>query len=253
MKELARRAAEALQTRMLAIAAVATLFVSVWLSSFSLSLSLDDSISIEDFLAWKDGAGAVAQGRWTDLQMLDLARIALIADLALFIPAYSLFFWSAARALGRQLRCDGAAIDIASLLYPGTEGLLARWSRLLSLDRLLMLFTLALVVADIVENAAGLHVLYTGAHEYTPFMAHANQIKQALIPAVLGILAVLLLMWFFNLAHPHRTSRARIADCAVAVSDRVSERAVLRRDLADVVWRSRYSLAAIAFFALSRC
>ena len=255
MKELARRTAEILQTRMLAISAVATLFVSTWLSSFSLALSLDDTISVDDFLAWNDGASAAMLDRWDKLQMLDLARVALIADLALFIPAYGIFFWSAARALGRQLRCDAAAIDIASFLHPpeqpdGDRSLFERICRFISLDRLLIAFTLALVAADIVEGLAGLYVLNDPDSEFARYMGIANRIKHGLIAAVFASFAALLLIWFFNLAHPRRLSRERVADCPAVIRDRLSQRAVLRRDLADVVWRSRYSVAAIAFFAV---
>jgi len=255
MKELARRAAETLQTRMLAISAVATLFVSTWLSSFSLALSLDDTISVDDFLAWNGGTGAAMLDRWDKLQMLDLVRVALIADLALFIPAYGIFFWSAARALGRQLRCDAAAIDIASFLRlpeqpDGDRSLLERICRFVSLDRLLIAFTLALVVADCVEGFAGLHVLNERSSEYAPIMGMANQIKHGLIVAVFASFVALLLIWFFTLAHPHRRSRSRIGECAGVIRERIGERAVLRRDLSDIVWRSRYSVAAIAFFAV---
>jgi hypothetical protein len=255
MKELARRAAEALSARLLAISGVATLFVSTWLSSFSQALSLDDTISLEEFLGSGHRAGVAMLARWDRLDVLWLAQIALISDLALFVPAYGVFFCMAARALGRELRCDAAAIDIASLLAPSDDtrgpGLLARISKLFSLDRLLLAFTVALVVADIVEGAAGLHVMTQRTSEYAEVMSRANGVKHALIYAVVGSFVALLLIWFFNFAHPNRWSRAPApCDASATIRDRMRERAVLRRDTADVVWRSRYSLAAIAFFAL---
>ena len=139
MIEIARRAAEELCARFLAISAVATLFVSTWLASFSQALALDENISVDAFLAWRDGASAAMLDRWDTLQMLDLARIALIGDLVLFIPAYGVFFCAAAAAFGRQLRLDAARIDVASWLYPQPRdarerGVLARICRFLSLD-----------------------------------------------------------------------------------------------------------------------
>jgi len=235
----------------LALAATLTLFVVVWLNSFQGSLTLDARVSLSGYLGGDAAYRVAALGKWASADLATIAYAALLVDLFLFIPAYAAFFWRVSRTLAEELRCDGAPDDLLSLLHLLRGERTARfWTflmQLLSLPFLLRLTTLVLVVVDVLEDSLGLILLGSPGSSLGSFLVFAHAAKDALVPCVLIVFLALLSMWLFNLGHPDRQSAAVI--CGASVRQRVFDRAVLRRDMADIVWRSRYSLFFIAFFA----
>ncbi|MGZ5712951.1 MAG: hypothetical protein ACXWIG_02240, partial [Caldimonas sp.] len=228
-----------------------TLFVAIWLNSFQQSLALDATVSLNGFLSGDLAYRVAALEKWASVDIVSIARVALLVDLFVFIPAYAAFFWRASQALAEELRCDGAADDLVSLLHSSTnEPAAGFWTflkRLLSLSFLLRLATGLLVVADILEDSLGLIVLGWPHSALGTLLTYANGAKVALVVCVLAVFLALLFVWLFNIGHPDRDNEEVI--CGVPVRRRVADRAVLRRDIADIVWRSRYSVSFIAFFA----
>ena len=235
--------------RRLALAALLTLFIAIGLNTFQQSFSLTDATTLDAFLsADQQATRDLILREWSRGPLLALARGALWIDFA-FIAAYGSFFWLVAAELGRELRADASALDPISLAFPWADnsGPVSRLGNALRLDRLLRGLTVLLVAVDLVEDICGLVVLSDSASSLAGAMNGAHTLKLGLIAATLLVFVALVAIWLLNLGSRHNVGAAEGGQDSVVV--RLIERALFRRDIADILWRSRYAIAMIVFFS----
>lgn len=226
----------------LALSASATLFIGLIVTALQAGVALDASVDIAGFLGGDVQYQAHALAQWQAAHVADLALLALAIDLVLLVPAYGAFLFRFADAVTRQLQADGAPENLLAMWLPPEANpgrLRALLQRITNLRSLLRGATVALMASDVVEDALGL--LAFGGYRWLDTLRWAHAAKSALLAVTLLLFAWLLFAWLFDIAQPDRRADER-------VRSRLLARALLRRDIADVVWRSRYSLAYIAFF-----
>ena len=201
-----------LQRRVVAGAVLALVAVAS-LGAIGLALDLSDAANVASFLAGHDPAGNVAAWRRQGVWPLALAYLAV--DAVLFVPLYAGLTIAVAQRL--------ATLD-GDDPRPRTMACVA---------------TLASVAAfcfDEIENALGLAALF-GADAPAFALVVATRAKLTFAGLAVAMVALLGLAWFFAMG----TSRTSMSV--------VIERARLRAGVVDVVWRNRYSLAALGLFA----
>lgn len=154
------------------------------------------------------------QGMWW------LALAYLVIDALIFVPLYGVLLIGMSRKV--------------AMLNPN-------WSQQHMLMCAIVLFSLAAVVADEVENGLGLWALLANDLNLPTWaQASATLSKWLYIFCAGGSLLFAFLRWFFALGDSSRWQET---------AQNVLERALLRFAVSDVIWRSRYVLATLVFFA----
>jgi hypothetical protein len=159
------------------------------------------------------------------------AQVILVLD-SVWVLAYVPFLALLIARSAREIRADfPAERRLLLLCWVYAIGLVA---------------VLALGLADLVESwaASGMLAGRPQAIALIPasLMAPASQAKMALLGASVLVAALLLLTWFFNLFNPGARKN-------LSRDPRASQRVLLRLGVADIVWRSRYVLFTLVFFA----
>lgn len=134
-------------------AGLAATTVGLTLKLLAALLQVPGGWGIEDFLGWIDipgeAPGLAIRNLWTLAKVRPLADLYLALDTLLFVPAYAVLFLVAGRSIARGLAADSAAAT-DELSAPET---VRNWHALLAIP------TVALVAADLVENAIGIRRL----------------------------------------------------------------------------------------------
>jgi hypothetical protein len=209
--------------RMVTTAALLSLFAAVVLAILGLALQVQDypPTAMPDLVRGADASGILEQ--WVLHGVVPVAWAYLLVDTCVFLPAYVFFALALAVRLRDELIADQAR---------------RAWRHVVCIA---VLITFALAAADVVENLAGMAVLAgVDLRWIVQIMLLANRAK-AILAGVVGLaLFLLLLAWYFN-----RVSTTEQGNAA----QRSSERARLRIAAADIVWRTRYTIALIVLFA----
>lgn len=106
---------------------------------------------------------------------------------------------------------------------------------------MIVLLTLAAMLADEVENLLGLWALLAngqGVPAWIPVVATKS--KWSFLATAVGLQLLAFLAWFFALGNSSRRQET---------ADAVLQRAQLRFGVVDILWRSRYVVASLVFFA----
>jgi hypothetical protein len=92
----------------LAMTASATLFVGLIVIALQASVALDASVDMPGFLGGDAAYQAHALAQWQIAHVTNVAVLARVIDLVLFIAAYGAFLFCFADAVTQQLGADGA-------------------------------------------------------------------------------------------------------------------------------------------------
>lgn len=131
-------------------AGLAVVTVGVTLQLMAAVLQVPGGWGIEDFLRWvdipSDAPGREIREQWAHANIRLFADLYMALDTLLFVPAYAVFLLVISRAIASRLAADSTkAFD--ELSQPDT---VRNWRALLAIP------TIALVAADLVENAFGI-------------------------------------------------------------------------------------------------
>jgi hypothetical protein len=183
------------------------------LGALGLTLHLSDTVNVARFLAGNDAARAV--DAWQEQRVWPLALAYLLIDAVVFVPLYAALTIAIVQHVASLDGNDAGRRAIACFAT---------------------LSSIAAAVFDEVENALGLAALFG---TYAPAFAFviATRAKLAFAGLAVLLVALLALAWFFAIGASNASVQRSI------------ERARLRAGVVDVVWRNRYTLAGLAFFA----
>lgn len=222
--------ASRLHSPLLGVSAAATLLIGVLVLTGNMMLSPGDGQGLAQFVSGCETAATVRES-WEQHNLVPWARGMLILD-SVWILAYAPFLALLIARLVGEIRAD----------FPGER----RLRLLCGVYGLGLATVLALGVADLLENWTAIVVLGGGSENLAPapdsLTARASMAKTWLAGASLLLAAGLLLTWFFNLFN----LKARRDPGS---GRRTSQRALLRLGVGDIVWRSRYVMFTLAFFA----
>lgn len=209
---------------------LATLLVGILLLIGDLMLSTRPEQGLAEFLSGSAAAEAI-RASWEQRGLLAWAKGLLLLD-SLWVLLYAPFLALLITRLAAEIRADFR-----------TEGRL--WP-LCSLYILGLVTVLALVVADLIENWTAIGLLDNGSRGIAPapdsLTAQSSVAKVWLARASVALAAALLLTWFFNLFNVEARRR-------LITDPRAGQRVLLRLGVADILWRSRYVLFTLVFFA----
>lgn len=203
--------------RLVALAIAVGLTLTV-LGVMGLALEVGSDQGMERFLEAGADQRFIAR-KWAEHGVWWLAVAFLAIDAVLFVPMYG-------------------ALLIA--LAPRAGTLNPHWSGPV-LIRAIVFLALAAMLADEAENLFGLGGLLlsgAGVPAWVPVLA--TKLKWFCLMIAAGLLLLAFLSWFFALGNNSRRQEDAIE---------VLQRARLRFAVVDIVWRSRYVLASLAFFA----
>lgn len=237
---------ELLRESPLARAATLTLFAGVWVVSIQLSVPIDRATSVPGLLqAQGDQAEQIARN-WVPNDLRVVVVIALLSRLFFYL-VYARFLWLTADAVAGALRSDDNPVSLISMVSTEqpSSARMERARRMLSLDVLLKWAGIALLAAASATTVLALLAVWglpSGA-----WLASLDLVRHVLDIAVAMLLFGLLAVWLFDIGHPDRFAESTTAERSVHL--RLKGRAVLRHEIADIIWRSRYSIVCIGLFA----
>ena len=209
---------------------LATLLVGILLLIGNMMLSAGPEQGLAEFLSGGAAAEAI-RASWGERGLLAWAKGLLLLD-NLWALLYAPFLALLITRLATEIRAD---FRTESRLWP------LCWVYVLGL-----VAVLALVIADLVENWTAIGVLDNKSQGIAPapdsLTAQASVAKVWLARASVALTAALLVTWFFNLFNVE-------ARRGLSTDPRASQRVLLRLGVADILWRSRYVLFTLVFFA----
>lgn len=213
------RRVESVTADRLVLLSVGAGLILILLGVMGLVLELDDDQGMTRFLRLEADHSSIACG-WKDHGVWWLALAYLGIDALIFVPLYGVLL-------------IGISGKVATLN--------PNWPRQHMLMCAIVLFSLAAMVADEIENGLGLWALLANDLNLPTWaQASATLSKWLYFFCAVGLLLLSFLRWFLALG-----DSSRRPDTAL----NVLERALLRFAVSDVIWRSRYVLATLVFFA----
>lgn len=206
------------QGRLVVIAGVAGLVFTL-LAVMGLVLELSDGNGMARFLEAGAEHASIARS-WHASGVWWLALAYLVIDALLFVPLYgALLIGLAPGVMALNPRCLKPKVFVCAVV----------------------LFALAAMVADEVENLLGVWALLANGHTWAAWpLVVATKLKWIYFVCAAGLLLLGFLRWLLAFGDSSRQPGTGVD---------VLQRARLRFAVVDVIWRSRYVLGTLVFFA----